>query len=118
MNCKLAVYDRITYIEGIVSLIEKVAIEYAFNLELILFDEVLKQQGISKEDYEDMYRDLTVFLSYSRFKFSDTHTVYRAQNAHRLMTDSMTFGDNNPNKMLEDCYEWLMPFPVQTLQLK
>ncbi|GGP68403.1 hypothetical protein GCM10009347_37210 [Shewanella algicola] len=61
MSPKLSMHKKVSFIEEIVAQVECVAIEYAFNLEVITFDEVLRRKGITKPVYEGMYVELSEF---------------------------------------------------------
>ncbi|MEH6454682.1 MAG: hypothetical protein V7749_00040 [Cocleimonas sp.] len=121
MNCPLSVCGDIDNIkvEEIVKKIELAAIEFTFNLEILEFSEVLLLQGISDDEYDRYFYELTEFLSYSNYKFADASIFNRAKNAHKLMSNSSP--DNHIQrkicqlKIIDNCFEWLMPFPILTV---
>jgi hypothetical protein len=88
------------------------AIEFAFNLEVLKFSDVLLMQGVSEADYERYFIGLSDFLSHSKYRFSDVSFFHRAISAHKLMSDSFENKQNVQLKIIEDCFEWLMPFPI------
>ena len=110
MNCPISFYDKShTRIEEIDHKIELAAVEFAFNLEVTEFNDVLVLQGISEEDYEQYFNELSEFLSFSTYRYSNSSVFNRAWNAHKLMSDSFIYKHNGQQKLIGDCFEWLMP---------
>jgi hypothetical protein len=91
-------------IELVLKKIEKVAEDFVFNLEIKKFEDVLKINGIQTKDYEQYYQQLNEFLASSHFSLSKDHTVYRARNAHRILSLRHRFSSERQSKILEGCF--------------
>lgn len=117
MSSTVGLCHSISRIEDILTIIELTAIEFAFNLEMINFDEVLRSQGISEADFENYYNALSQFVSHTEFNYPNTTLKARAQHAHKLMTDSIVYRHEDQHKILNDCFGWVMPFSVLSVPI-
>ena len=118
MSMALTVNSCTNDIVNIISKLELVASEFAFNLEIVQFHDVLELHGIREDEFEKFYLELTTFLSHCHFTISDKTIIVNAKHAHRLLTDCNCPGPTRQLKLLSDCYEWLMPLSTKQVFLE
>ena len=81
----LSVVELECKVNAILELIDKLALEFALNLEYDQFTEVMDLHGVTQGEYEYYFIVLTEYLEYVFYKQLNADLLQRVRNAHKFV---------------------------------